>query len=156
MFLHNERVQFGIAGELFLEVVPVALLVPTKLPKNKLLRARFISYLHRMVECLGGQLLPMLPQTLAALLHRECDVWDLCSALRVVSQLVLKFPGDVAPLLKELMPSIIFKCAPCWPRLCEWLLIHSARVAGMGNHARLSKNVIYQAGFDFCAMSSCS
>lgn len=99
------------AGELFLEVVPVALLVPTNLPKNKLLRARFISYLHRMVECLGGQLLPLLPQTLAALLHRDCDVWDLCSALRVVCQLITKFPADIANLLQELLPSIVFKCA---------------------------------------------
>lgn len=96
-----------------MEVVPVALLVPTKLPKNKLLRARFISYLHRMVECLGGQLLPMLPQTLAALLHHDCDVWDMCSALRVVYQLVVKFPADISDLLKELLPSIVFKCACC-------------------------------------------
>jgi exportin-T len=99
------------AGELFLEVVPVALLVPTKLPKNKLLRARFISYLHRMVECLGAQLLPMLPQTLAALLYRDCDVWDMCSALRVVYQLTVKFPADISELLKELLPLIVFKCA---------------------------------------------
>lgn len=91
--------------------MPVALLVPTKLPKNKLLRARFISYLHRMVECLGSQLLPMLPQTLAALLHRDCDAWDMCSALRVVCQLTVKFPTDIAGLLKEVLPSIVSKCA---------------------------------------------
>jgi hypothetical protein len=98
-------------GELFLEVVPVALLVPTQLPKNKLLRARFISYLHRMVECLGSQLLPMLPQTLSALLHRDCDVWDMCSTLRVVYQLTVKFPTGISDLLKELLPSIVYKCA---------------------------------------------
>ncbi len=41
-------------GALLVGVVQSAVAVPRALPSNKQLRARFISFLHRMVECLGA------------------------------------------------------------------------------------------------------
>ena len=38
--------------------------IPRRLPGHKGLRARFISFLHRMVEAVGATLLPYLPATL--------------------------------------------------------------------------------------------
>jgi hypothetical protein len=38
------------AGAMFASVVEVALAIPREYPNHKLLRARFISFLHRMVE----------------------------------------------------------------------------------------------------------
>lgn len=41
-----------------------AIAIPRQLPSNKALRARFISFLHRMVEALGPSVLPYLPSAL--------------------------------------------------------------------------------------------
>lgn len=108
------------AGALFQDVLPVALLIPERLPRNKMLRARFISYLHRMVECLGPQVQPFLPQVLAALLPRDCDTVDMTTALRLLNQLIAKFPQGLVAMLRELVPSVVVKCdlalasaAPC-------------------------------------------
>lgn len=99
-------------GALFQDVLPVALLIPERVPRNKMLRARFISYLHRMVECLGAQVHPFLPQALAALLPRDCDTVDVTTALRLLNQLIAKFPQDLVAMLQELVPSVVVKCVP--------------------------------------------
>ena len=95
------------AGALFLEAMPIALRVPQTLPRNKLLRSRFISYLHRMVECLGEDSLHFLPPALLALLHAECDAADVADVLRLVIQLMTKFRGQLADLLQQLLPALI-------------------------------------------------
>lgn len=113
------------AGALFQDVLPVALLIPERVPRNKMLRARFISYLHRMVECLGAQVQPFLPQALAALLPRDCDIVDVTTALRLLNQLIAKFPQGLVAMLQELVPSVVVKCvhalACSLPMLRHWM-----------------------------------
>jgi exportin-T len=99
------------AGGLFHDVLAVAVCVPQRLPRNKLLRSRFISYLHRMVECLGPDIVPFLPQALSALLHEHCDASDIVDVVRLVNQLMNTFPTEIETQLKELLPALIIRCA---------------------------------------------
>lgn len=62
-----------LAG-LFVRALEVAVAAPAAAPANKPLRARFISFVHRMVECLGPALLPYLPPALEVLLSTQADV----------------------------------------------------------------------------------
>ena len=50
--------------------VSIAPLVHWLMP-SQVLRSRFISCVHRMVECLGASLLPMLPAALEVLLTTQ-------------------------------------------------------------------------------------
>ncbi len=59
---------------LFVRSLEVAVAAPAAAPANKLLRSRFISFVHRMVECLGPALLPYLPPALEVLLSTQTDV----------------------------------------------------------------------------------
>jgi exportin-T len=51
-------------GRMFLSCLETAIQVPKALPANKQLRARFIAFLHRMVESLLAGVLPYLPLAL--------------------------------------------------------------------------------------------
>lgn len=64
-----------------------------------------------MVECLGPNVLPFLPQALVALLPQECDTVDVTTALRLLNQLISKFPQGLVQMLQELMPSVVVKYA---------------------------------------------
>lgn len=49
---------------MFLSCLETAIQVPKALPGHKQLRARFIAFVHRIVECLLGGVLPYLPAAL--------------------------------------------------------------------------------------------
>jgi hypothetical protein len=100
------------AGSLFSDVLDVALQVPQQLPRNKILRVRFLSYLHRMVECLGSCMVPFLPRAFDALLHDQCDAGDIGDVVRLVLQLLAAFPSQIEDQLSILLPSVIMRCAP--------------------------------------------
>ena len=73
--------------------------IPQVLPENRVLRARMISFLHRLVECLGDRLLPMTADA--------STVSDVCALL---SQLAIRYKAALAPLLAEVryFPTHIF------------------------------------------------
>ena len=54
------------------------------------MRGRFISLLHRMVECLGPGALPLLPASLRALMHRGASEQDLCDVFALLHQLMVR------------------------------------------------------------------
>lgn len=108
--LRKSETRLYCAGALFQDVLTVALRVPQTLPRNKVLRKRFIAYLHRMVECLETDILPFLPQALAALLHSQCDASDMVDAMRLVNQLLAAFPSDVDDHLRTLLPALVARC----------------------------------------------
>jgi len=83
------------------------IVIPQKLPRHKLLRARFISFLHRMVETLGPGIVPFLPTVLEALLYNNADVLDVLDVLALLNQLMTKFKGALAPLIAEVLPTCI-------------------------------------------------
>ena len=49
---------------MFLSCLEAAIQVPKALPGHKQLRARFIAFVHRLVECLLAAVLPYLPMAL--------------------------------------------------------------------------------------------
>lgn len=75
---------------MFIACFEVAIQIPRAFPSNKLLRTRFISSVHRLVECLGPTLLPYLPTALEVLVSSESDAADLSEVLSLVNQLMLK------------------------------------------------------------------
>lgn len=116
-------------GALFRDALSVALQVPQRLPRNKLLRSRFISYLHRMVDALGADILYFLPAALLALLHDACDAHDLSDALRLVNQLLFKFAARLRGLLAELLPPLVARVHELLPADWDWTGAEAARHA---------------------------
>jgi hypothetical protein len=71
------------------------------LPSNRALRGRVISFVHRMVECLGERLLPTLPAALAALLPAAADAGEVGDVAALLQQLAARFRGALLPLLAK-------------------------------------------------------
>lgn len=94
-------------GVLFKGSLNTVISIPRRLPSNKPLRARFISFLHRMVESLGSSVLPYLPPSLEVLLHSGADAQDLQDVLALLNQLMTRFKGGLLPLMKEVLAVIV-------------------------------------------------
>lgn len=62
-------------GAMFAKSLEVGVRVLGTWPSSRMLRVRFISLLHRLVECLGMSLLPYLPPALEVLLQTQVR-WD--------------------------------------------------------------------------------
>ncbi len=60
-----------------------------------------ISFLHRLVECLGDRLLPYLPAALSALLPMTADASTVSDVCALLSQLAIRYNAALAPLLAE-------------------------------------------------------
>eukprot|EP00884_Botryococcus_braunii_P015515 jgi/Botrbrau1/2647/Bobra.0203s0001.1 len=91
-------------GALLAAPLDAALHIPKMLPNNKGLRGRVISYLHRMVECLGETIIPFLKPALLALLPLSAEPADICDALALLNQLVARYKAALQPLLLEVIP----------------------------------------------------
>jgi exportin-T len=87
----------------------VALAVPQTLPGNKQLRARFIAFLHRMVESLMSAVLPYLPPALEALMGASADVVDMTDVQALLVQLVMRFKEALAKLVEAALPVAVVK-----------------------------------------------
>ncbi|WIA12173.1 hypothetical protein OEZ85_012245 [Tetradesmus obliquus] len=97
----RNRPQLGAA---FLQCLEVSLAVPKALPGSKQLRARFIAFLHRMVESLMATVLPYLPAALEALMAREADVTDMTDVLTLLVQLITRFKEALGKLVEVVLP----------------------------------------------------
>ncbi len=67
-----------------------------------------ISFLHRLVECLGPHLLPQLPQVLTAVMPPDTDRTDLQDSFTLVHQLVTRYKAALRPLLLPVSPPPTF------------------------------------------------
>lgn len=74
---------------------------------NRPLRARVISFVHRMVECLGAAVLPHLPPLLLILLGPASECPDVCEALQLLVQLAGRFKEDLGALFTLAFPAIV-------------------------------------------------
>lgn len=79
-------------------------------PQDRGLRARVISLVHRMVECLGPAALPALPAGMRALLPPEAPAPALADVLALLHQLAVRFKAALEPLLAEVAPLEAFLC----------------------------------------------
>lgn len=97
------------AGAAFIACLEVSLAVPQTLPGNKQLRARFIAFLHRMVECLQPAVLPYLPPALEALMGANADALDLADVLALLVQLAMRFKEALGKLVDAALPAAVVK-----------------------------------------------
>ncbi len=57
-------------------------------------RAKFLAYVHRLVECLGEPIVPFLPTVFWALDHPRMDASDFKDLLVLVNQIVVRFTSN--------------------------------------------------------------
>lgn len=69
-----------------------------RIPLHKGVRARLISLLHRLLECVGQAMAPQLPPAVDVLLSAGADAGDLADALSLVGQLVARLDVDALGL----------------------------------------------------------
>ncbi|KAL3158479.1 hypothetical protein ABBQ38_010711 [Trebouxia sp. C0009 RCD-2024] len=93
-----------LPGTLLITALEAALRIPQQLPTSKPLRVRFISFLHRMVECLANRMLPYLPTAVEVLMHVSADCQDMCDVVALLNQLMLRYKTSLQDLLKEALP----------------------------------------------------
>lgn len=107
-------------GQAFLQCLEVSLAVPQTLPGSKQLRARFIAFLHRLVESLMATILPYLPAALEALMAREADVTDMTDVFTLLVQLVTRFKEALAKFVEVVLPIAVARVhgllgkVECW------------------------------------------
>ncbi|XP_035825468.1 exportin-T isoform X2 [Aplysia californica] len=64
------------------------------------------QYLHRMVVCLGPEILPFLPEAMERLL-KQPDARELYDFLPLVNQIIMKFRGDIVPFLSQVFMPLV-------------------------------------------------
>lgn len=82
------------------------------LPKHTQVRAATISFLHRMTDCLGEQVLPYLPNSLQVLLNHS-EPSNLVSCLQLINQCVVKFKGALSGTMEVMMMPVVNKTSEC-------------------------------------------
>ncbi|WPT12450.1 Exportin-T [Picochlorum sp. SENEW3] len=78
-------------------------------PLAKDLRAKFLAYVHRLVDCLGINLVPRLSAIIWALQHPSIDADDFTDILVLLNQIILKFANEIA-VLQSIVPSLFSEC----------------------------------------------
>lgn len=101
-------------GGLFKQALDMVLRVLQALPKNKPLRSRVISFLHRMVETLGTSIFPFLPTAIQQLLQ-ESEAKDMVDFIQLMSQLMNKFKSSVLPILSEVLQPLVNRVTALLP-----------------------------------------
>eukprot|EP00798_Chlamydomonas_sp_ICE-L_P025196 gene25196-10836_t len=107
-------------GAMFVRCLEASLQVPRVYPNHKLLRSRFISSVHRMVECLTTTLLPYLPAALEVLVNTQVDAPDLGEVMSLVNQLILRFKEALMDLLQGLLPVVISRLHSILDASWDW------------------------------------
>ena len=77
-------------GALLTEPVAPALRAVQRFHTHKLLRSKFMAYVHRLIECMGPAMVPHLSAVLWTLHQAGGDAADACDALNLLSQVVTK------------------------------------------------------------------
>ncbi|KAK9827309.1 hypothetical protein WJX81_002974 [Elliptochloris bilobata] len=107
-------------GDLLAAPLVAAIRIPGALPGNRVLRGRVISFLHRMVECLGERLLGTLPAALAALLPAAADAGEVSDVAALLQQLATRFRAVLLPLLVKVVPEVVARVHALLPADWDW------------------------------------
>lgn len=96
-------------GEALVAALKRCVVAAARVPLHKGVRARLISLLHRLLECVGQGMAPQLPAVVDVLLHAGADAGDLADTLSLVGQLVARLDVD---LLGQMIVACIARCLP--------------------------------------------
>lgn len=88
------------------------LMVYMILPKHSTVRASTIFFLHRMTDCLGEQVLPVLPKCLQLLLNHS-DPQNLLPFLQLVNQCIIKFKDALIAPMEAMFLAVISTTTEC-------------------------------------------
>lgn len=66
------------------------------------------QYLHRMIICLGEDVLPFVPVAVTHLL-KDCEMRDIQEFIPLINQLITRFKGGIAPFLSEILMPLVTK-----------------------------------------------
>ncbi|KAG6542252.1 hypothetical protein Mapa_016380 [Marchantia paleacea] len=102
-------------GNLFKQTLDVILRILVIFPKNKVLRSRVISFLHRMVDLLGSAVFPVLPVAIQQLLN-DSEPKDLVDFILLINQLVNKFKFGMSNILQEVYPAVVGRVLTLLPK----------------------------------------
>ncbi|XP_065673145.1 exportin-T isoform X2 [Hydra vulgaris] len=64
------------------------------------------QYLHRMIICLGDQVLPFIPIAVNSLL-KDCEMRDIQEFIPLINQLITRFKSNIAPFLSEICMPLV-------------------------------------------------
>eukprot|EP00249_Psilotum_nudum_P020366 c27671_g3_i1 orf=86-3106(+) len=102
-------------GIMFGQAMDVLLRVLLSFPKNKVLRSKVISFLHRMVEMLGSAVFPFLPTAIEQLLV-ESEPKEMVEFLLLINQLLNKFKSGMRDILQQLFPFVVSRIFVMLPK----------------------------------------
>jgi len=66
------------------------------------------QYLHRMIICLGEDILPFVPIAVTHLL-KDCEVRDIQEFIPLINQLITRFKAGIAPFLSQILMPLVTK-----------------------------------------------
>lgn len=98
-------------GAMLVEPLGPAMQAVQRFPGRKLLRSKFLAYVHRLVEVLGEAMVGQLSSILWALQQPGDDAGDFGDVLALLNQMVLKFKTDsMAGLIKVRKIGLFWGC----------------------------------------------
>ena len=100
-----------------LEPLGPAVNVVKGMSADKEFRAKFLAYVHRLVECLGEPMVPLLPAVFWALDHPRMDASDFKDLLVLVNQIVVRFSSNQTVIDSVVVPLF----ADCSSKVHEYL-----------------------------------
>lgn len=90
----------------FKEALPIFLRSLTTPYHRDIVHAGVRQYLHRMIICLGDELLPYLPIAVTHLL-KDCQVRDIQEFIPLINQLIARFKAQICPFLCEVFLPVV-------------------------------------------------
>eukprot|EP01133_Synstelium_polycarpum_P014604 gene14604-17268_t len=83
--------------------------IPNLLPLNDDLKSRTFFYMHRMVDCLGNDLRPMLVEILPTLLNYTTSYDSMVEYITFVNQLMAKHNKELYPIINDCLRPIVLR-----------------------------------------------
>lgn len=102
-------------GLMFKQTLDVLLQILVVYPKIESLRSKVTSFIHRMVETLGTNVLPYLPKALEQLLA-EMEPKQMMEFLVLLNQLICKFNVSIRNILDDAYPAVASRIFSVLPR----------------------------------------
>jgi exportin-T len=104
-------------SQVLIEPLGPAIQAVKMFPMSKDLRAKFLAYVHRLVECLGDAIVPHLPTVFWSLEHPGLDAGDFKDILVLVNQIVIRYNNNVTIIDSMVVPLF----ADCSAKVREFL-----------------------------------
>ncbi|KAF2069462.1 hypothetical protein CYY_009217 [Polysphondylium violaceum] len=93
----------------FTKPLQLIIQLPNLIPNNQEIILKTFFYMHRMVECLGKDLKPLLVDIIPILLNHTTNINTLLEFLVFINQLMSKYKDEFYPIINQTLQPIIFR-----------------------------------------------